>query len=125
MRSRAAAWGGTQAEREKIAEEKYENSLTHFGKVEVDNKVLSQLYQDTRDLIDKMRSEFEVLLKEQQANHDRVNRENEDRHNRNINERIRIQEKTERDLNSKMEKMRQEKDKIIADLTKKMDEQRA
>lgn len=46
----------TQEEREKIAAEQFENSLTHFGKVEVDNKVLSQLYQDTRDLIDKMKA---------------------------------------------------------------------
>lgn len=41
-------------EREKSAIFRAENAMVHFGKVEVDPLVLSKLYQDTRDLIDKM-----------------------------------------------------------------------
>lgn len=44
----------TPEEREQQAEFRAENGLVHFGKVEVDPLVLSKLYQDTRDLIDKM-----------------------------------------------------------------------
>jgi len=72
-----------------------------------------------------MRSDFEKQLKDQQDKHDKENRENEDRHNREIRDRINIQERTERELNQKMEALRIEKDAIIAELTQKMDEQRA
>ena len=41
-----------------------------------------------RDLVDKMRSDFESLLKNQQAEHDRENREREDRHTKEISDRI-------------------------------------
>lgn len=77
--------------------------------------------QEHRDLVDKMRREFEQLLKEQQEKHDRENREREDRHTKDIKERILIQEKTERDLNLKHENMRKEKDQIIADLHYKIE----
>lgn len=46
----------TKEQREQIASDAYENALVHFGKVEADALELSQLYQDTRDLIDKMRT---------------------------------------------------------------------
>merc|ERR1712166_786905 len=46
----------TKEQREQIAQDAYENALVHFGKVEADGLELSQLYQDTRDLIDKMRA---------------------------------------------------------------------
>jgi hypothetical protein len=45
----------TQEDRKRKAEEALENAIVHFGKVEVEDLTLSQLYQDTRDLIDKMR----------------------------------------------------------------------
>lgn len=46
----------TKEQREQIAKDNYENGLVHFGKVEADGLELSRLYQDTRDLIDKMRA---------------------------------------------------------------------
>ena len=52
-----------------------------------------------RDLVDKMRQDFEKMQAEQQAKHDAENREREDRHAKDIRERIALQEKTERDLN--------------------------
>jgi hypothetical protein len=42
--------------RRQRAEKAYEDSLIHVGKVDVDPIALSQLYQDTRDLISKMRA---------------------------------------------------------------------
>lgn len=44
----------TNEQREQVGEARRDNALVHFGKVEVDALALSQLYQDTRDLIDKM-----------------------------------------------------------------------
>jgi hypothetical protein len=44
----------TAEEREQQAAFRIENQTVHYGKVEVDALALSQLYQDTRDLIDKM-----------------------------------------------------------------------
>lgn len=44
----------TKEQREELAREVDENALVHFGQVEADGLELSQLYQDTRDLIDKM-----------------------------------------------------------------------
>jgi len=46
----------TAAQRKLRAEENAENALVHFGKVEVGALALSQLYQDTRDLVDKMKA---------------------------------------------------------------------
>lgn len=53
----------TEEQKEQQAELREENSLVHFGKVDVDALALSQLYQDTRDLIDKMK-ESELLSPE-------------------------------------------------------------
>ena len=44
----------TKEQREELAREVDENALVHFGQVEADGLELSKLYQDTRDLIDKM-----------------------------------------------------------------------
>lgn len=41
----------TPEQREQQGAEKLEDGLVHFGKVEADSMALSQLYQDTRDLI--------------------------------------------------------------------------
>lgn len=46
----------TKEQREQLAREAYENQIVHFGKVKADGLELSQLYQDTRDLIDKMKA---------------------------------------------------------------------
>ena len=53
----------TAEERRRRAELAFENSLVHFGKVEVPGLELSKLYQDTRDLIAKMQ-ESEALSSE-------------------------------------------------------------
>mmetsp|Transcript_13381 Transcript_13381/g.20918 ORF Transcript_13381/g.20918 Transcript_13381/m.20918 type:complete len:195 (+) Transcript_13381:1153-1737(+) len=50
----------TEEERVKRAEEHVENITVHFGKVEVPALELSKLYQDTRDLIDKMKASEEL-----------------------------------------------------------------
>jgi len=50
----------TEEQRRERAEARVENSLVHFGKVDVDALTLSQLYQDTRDLIDKMKASEEL-----------------------------------------------------------------
>lgn len=44
----------TEAERRELVETRNEEVTIHFGKVEIEAQVLSQLYQDARDLIDKM-----------------------------------------------------------------------
>lgn len=45
----------SEAQKREQTEIRLENKLMHFGKVEVDALVLSKLYQDTRDLIEKMK----------------------------------------------------------------------
>lgn len=45
-----------EAKQQRVARETQENALIHFGQVEVQDTDLSQLYQDTRDLLDKMRA---------------------------------------------------------------------
>lgn len=50
----------TEEQKRLQAELRMENSLVHFGKVDVDAHALSQLYQDTRDLIDKMKASEEL-----------------------------------------------------------------
>lgn len=45
----------TDAQKQEQAEMRMEDKLNHFGKVEVDALVLSKLYQDARDLIEKMK----------------------------------------------------------------------
>jgi len=46
----------SEEERKAQAELRYENSYAHVGRVELDALVLSKLYQDTRDLSDRMKS---------------------------------------------------------------------
>jgi hypothetical protein len=46
----------TAEQRKQRAADAHEHGLVHFGKVEVGELALSELYQDTRDLIDKMKA---------------------------------------------------------------------
>jgi hypothetical protein len=54
---------------EERAKTDYENGLIHFGKISIDCKLLSKLYQDTNDLVDKMKAS--ELLSEEKNTRDR------------------------------------------------------
>lgn len=44
----------TPEEEKKIEDQKLDNMNVHYGKLEVDPRVLSEIYQEVMDLVDKM-----------------------------------------------------------------------